>query len=404
MTQTLPLPHDAPQGRIATEFAGKRWRLFTLAFVTGLFTVLTLGFYRFWQKTRLRRWYWSAIRPGGQPLEYVGDPLEKLLGFLIAVVILAFYIGVVNLLLMFASFSLFQGNFAAYLLSFIGVIPVWFYARYRARRYVLARTRWLGLRFGLAPGAWGYAFRALLYWVLTILTLGLLWPLMTFRLEKYRTGRTFYGDIRLEQEGRWTMLFGALKWIGWSVVVGLVTLGCAVNGLVPAVVLGCVVGPVMFLYGLAYYRVETLKRLTATKRAGPMRLTLAARPWRVLWITGSGYVFSAIASAVPSLVLLGLFLHLQSIGEQVTVGQVTQTLAQADRWLVIALSVMTYFGIFLVWTATTHVLVTMPLWRHYATGLTVTGTQHLPQIRQRPRDEHTEAEGFAEALDVGASI
>jgi hypothetical protein len=33
-------------------------------------------------KTRLRRWYWSSIRPDGLPLEYFGDPLEKLLGIL----------------------------------------------------------------------------------------------------------------------------------------------------------------------------------------------------------------------------------------------------------------------------------------------------------------------------------
>jgi hypothetical protein len=33
-------------------------------------------------KTRLRRWNWSSIRPDGLPLEYVGDPLEKLLGIL----------------------------------------------------------------------------------------------------------------------------------------------------------------------------------------------------------------------------------------------------------------------------------------------------------------------------------
>ena len=106
--------------------------MFWLALKTSFLTVLTLGLYRFWMKTRLRRWYWSAIRPGGSPLEYTGDPLEKLLGSLIAVVFLAFYIGIVNLLLMFLSFSLFQGNVAAYFLSFLGVIPLWFFARYRA--------------------------------------------------------------------------------------------------------------------------------------------------------------------------------------------------------------------------------------------------------------------------------
>ena len=144
-------------GILQTEYIGRRGRLFGLALCTGLMTVLTLGMYRFWMKTRLRRFYWSAIRPGGQPLEYVGEGLEKLLGFLIAVVFLAFYIGVVNLILMFLSFSLFQGNVAAYVLSFLGIIPILFFAQCRARRYILARTRWRGIRFGLEPGAWGYA-------------------------------------------------------------------------------------------------------------------------------------------------------------------------------------------------------------------------------------------------------
>ena len=178
-------PADSPEttsltDTLGTEFVGRRGALFWLALKTGALTILTLGMYRFWMKTRLRRWYWSSIRPGGHPLEYVGDPIEKLLGFFIAVVILAFYIGIVNLLLIFVSFSLFQGNGIAYLISFVGVIPIWFYATYRARRYVLGRTRWCGVRFGLEPGAWGYAWRALLHWAITIVSFGLLWPRMTF--------------------------------------------------------------------------------------------------------------------------------------------------------------------------------------------------------------------------------
>ena len=125
---------------LPTDYAGRRGHLFKLAMWSSLLTVLTLGIYRFWMKTRLRRYYWSAIRPGGQPLEYVGEPLEKLLGFLIAVVFLAFYIGIVNLILMFLSFSLLNNNFAAYAVSLVGIVPILFYARFRARRYILART------------------------------------------------------------------------------------------------------------------------------------------------------------------------------------------------------------------------------------------------------------------------
>jgi hypothetical protein len=104
-------------------------------------------------KTRLRRWYWSSIRPDGLPLEYVGDPLEKLLGIFIAPFDYAFYIGVVNLISIFARLPLFSSNLTAYAVSFTEVIPIYFFASYRARRYVLALTRWHGGRFGLEPGA-----------------------------------------------------------------------------------------------------------------------------------------------------------------------------------------------------------------------------------------------------------
>ena len=203
-------------GVLATEFAGGRWAILRLALVTAALTLVTLGVYRFWTRTRLRRWYWSAVRPGGHPVEYTGDPWEKLLGFLAAVVVLAFYLGVVNLGLMFASLAILEDYALPTIVTSLGLVPMIFYARYRARRYVLARTRWRGIRFGQEPGAFGYAWRAMLHWAITIATLGVLWPRMTFMLEKYRTDRTTFGDARLEQGGRWRMLLpGAIPvWVG----------------------------------------------------------------------------------------------------------------------------------------------------------------------------------------------
>lgn len=396
-------PRDAG---LSTRFAGRRWPVFRLMLGTGVLTVLTLGLYRFWQKTRVRRWYWSAIRPGGHPLEYVGDPFEKLLGFLIAVVILAFYIGVVNLLLMFVSFAVFQGNVAAYALSLVGVVPIWFYARYRARRYVLARTRWMGLRFGLAPGAWGYAFRALWHWFLTMITMGLLWPRMTFWLEKYRTDRTWYGDCRMEQGGKWTMLFWCIKWHLVAIGVLFVSTMILGAGAAPAAILGYIIAGLLLLFGAVYYRVETRKRLTAQKRLGEIRLHLSLNPIRVFWILLSGYALALLVSAIPTAFLGVLFLRLQSAETLTEIGMedMSQIFAGADRWLLVGMTVMSYFGIFLIWSAVTQAWVTLPITRLYAQGLRIDGAEDLPAIRQRPRDDHLEAEGFAEALDVGASL
>ncbi|MBR9843567.1 MAG: DUF898 domain-containing protein [Rhodobacteraceae bacterium] len=384
------------------DFVGDRGRVFELAVKTGILTVLTLGIYRFWMKTRLRRFYWSAVRFGGAPAEYLGDPLEKLLGFLFAVVILAFYIGVVNLVLMFLSYSFFQDNFVAYLLSFVGVVPLWFYARYRARRYVLARTRWRGIRFGLEPGAWGYAARAIGYWFVTIISAGLLWPLMTFRLEKYRTDRTWYGDCRLEQEGRWTMLYPAMRYVLLAALAGGVTLLAGLNG-APAFLIATAFCVPWFAYGIAYYRARSFEILTNTKRAGDVVFLSKPRPMRVFGI----YLFGTMTSSLLSslfLVPIGLAL-VAAVGALVGAeGAAGMSIDAVTSGTLTTIGILSYFVFFLAWAALTHTFITLPLWAHFTETLTVIDPGSLGTIRQRPRDEFEEAEGFAEALDVGAAI
>ncbi len=398
---------------LSTEFAGRRWPLFTLALRTGLLTVVTLGLYRFWMKTRLRRYYWSSIRPGGHPLEYVGEALEKLLGFLIAVVILAFYIGIVNLILMFVSFSLFDGNYAAYLASVVGVIPLWFYARYRARRYVLARTRWRGIRFGVDPGAWGYALRAMFYWTLTILSVTLLWPLMTQRLEKFRIDRTWYGDRRLVQGGGWLQLVPGLIPF-WLICIGLTgfvvwhSLTDPLEAGVPfdaELALGAVIlsAPLLVL-AFAWYAVRSFRVLTATKTAGPIRFQSRARTPRVVGIYVFGYGMTAFLTGLAGTALSIAYLAVlfSSLGVDFSLDDLDTLTAPGVPLQVLGVAV--YFIVFIVWAALQHVFVTQPLWRHYAETVDIVGAESLHDIRQRARDEHTEAEGFAEALDLGAAI
>jgi uncharacterized membrane protein YjgN (DUF898 family) len=109
----------------------------------------------------------------------------------------------------------------------LAAIPFLFFAVYRARRYAMARTRWRGIRFGMDPGAWGYTGRALWYWLLTVLTLGLLHPLKHFRLTKYMVDRTWFGDLKFQQQGSWVGLFA--HWIWLYIVLGL--MGLAVWGM-----------------------------------------------------------------------------------------------------------------------------------------------------------------------------
>lgn len=370
-----------------------------MAFWMGFLTILTLGIYRFWMKSRLRRWYWSAIRPGGIPLEYVGLPAEKLLGFLVAVVILAFYIGVVNLILMFVSFSLLANNFAAYAVSLAGVVPIWFFARYRARRYVLARTRWRGIRFGLEPGAWGYAIRALGHWFVTILSLGVLWPRMTFGLEKYRTDRTYFGSARLHQGGHWQMLWPSFVHvlIGAALSVGSVLL-IADH---PNFAWLLLVSIPWFLFGLCYYRAGATQALAQSKGADGIGLASAPEFRRLARIYLFGGLGAGLLSLIPAIAVAFAAIGIGSwaVALSPSFGSlINEPVFQA------VIGFLVYVVMALIWTTLRHVFIVMPLWRHYAETLTVTGARSVGAVQQRARDNFEEAEGFAEALDVGAAI
>ena len=192
--------------QITGQYFGKGGPLFRLYFLTAFLTLITLGIYRFWGKTRMRKYIWSAATGDGDSFEYTGTGLEKFLGFLVAIVILAIYLGIVQMILLFFGLNLFSepttqtqalAQIGAIYITFFAVLPLLLFAQYRARRYKMARTRWRGIRFGMDNGAWGFAFRALGYYLLNALTIGLLNPLATFRLEKYMADRSWYGDCLL---------------------------------------------------------------------------------------------------------------------------------------------------------------------------------------------------------------
>ena len=429
-------PPPLPEQGVGVGFVGSRSALFWLALKSGFWTVLTLGFYRFWMKTRLRRWYWSSIRPGGHPMEYVGDPLEKLLGFFIAVVVLTFYIGIVNLALMFGSFSVFQSSALGYSASFLGVIPIWFYAQYRARRYVLARTRWRGVRFGLEKGAWGYAWRALVHWIITICTAGLLWPRMTFWLEKYKTDRTFFGSAKLMQGGRWQMLIPAT----WPFVAGVVLLGAlgvwlvyldpvmpqmetsfddTMDSIADAAEYGFVpfgwngVGrlflliptTLLLIYGAVHYRFLTKRILANHKHAQGVHMRSDLKGLRVsmIYVLGTTIAYFILMMGIVAVVILALSLLGPEafFEEQIGMGD---PLGHLPRWLSLGVIGVLYLSGFLFYSVLHHVFVTYPLMRHMAVTLSLQNVGPLAQVSQRARDEFAEAEGFAEALDLGAAI
>ena len=396
---------------LAAEYAGARTPIFRLAFRNAALTLLTLGIYRFWGKTRMRKYIWSSARLDGAPFEYTGNGLEKFLGFLIAIVFLAIYLGLFQMGLFYFGLSLFSTpetqaqalvQLAAFYVSALAVVPFILFAIYRARRYRMGRTRWRGIRFGMEPGAWGYVWRAMGHWALTILSLGLLLPRQTFWLEKYMTDRTWFGDARFEQGGRWTQLYPAMKHLGIGIALVLGGFGLFALEMPFAGVSVLLIGAVWAVVGAVSYKVQSFGWLARHKRLDG-DIAFEARPstGRVLGIYLVGGIVIGIGSAI-AFALLGVVLGLGA-GGLYDLDSLSGPQAGPPVWAVLGV-ILGYLAIMLAAGAAGFALVVQPVLAHYVSTLRVVNSAALARIHQRAADKGADAEGFADALDIGGAI
>lgn len=396
--------------QLVGKYHGDRKPLFWLSVRVGFLTLITLGIYRFWGKTRIRKYIWSATSAGEDSFEYTGTGLEKFLGFLVAIVILAIYLGIVQMVLLFFGLSLIGdattvaeeiAQLAALYLTIFAVLPLYLFARYRARRYKAARTRWRGVRFGMESAAWGFVWRAIGHYLLTIITLGLLLPRQTFYLEKYMVDRTWYGDAKFVQDGRWQSLYFGLKHIaiglGITVILGA---GFAYLGAPVMSVISIIVGYIWWLCGVAYYRIYALNYLAGTKSLdGKIGFFSQASTRRVLkvYFVGSLVITGAILLiSIVYGILIGPFVFSfpPSLEDITGVGGSVAAVAGAFAYVA---ALLAFGALSLVW-------ITQPIIGHVVSNIALSGAEHFDAIQQRNADEGADAEGFADALDLGGAI
>src|ERR1700760_4004439 len=180
------------QGPADVSFLGDRGEFRELVTRGAALELITIGFYRFWLATDFRRHLWSNTLIDGDAAEYTGRGRELLIGFLFAMAILVpiylayFLIGIeAERFKEFASFPLILAFYA------FGQFAI-----YRARRYRLTRTIWRGVRFWMDGSGWAYAWRALLWGLLVMVTVGLVLPWREAALERYKMLHSWYGDLQ----------------------------------------------------------------------------------------------------------------------------------------------------------------------------------------------------------------
>lgn len=181
---------------------GKAGELLAIYLLNLVLTILTLGFFRFWAKTRVRRYLWNRMSFDGERLEYSGLGRELFFGFLFAafVILMPFFLLMAGARL---GLEIYAPDYV-YLpdvvqpLVILYLLPV---AIYRARRYRLSRTLWRGIRGSQTGSPWVYANWSFLFLLLNLPTLGLAWPVFRTKLNGYLLNHTWFGDRQFKFSG-----------------------------------------------------------------------------------------------------------------------------------------------------------------------------------------------------------
>ena len=412
-------------GGIATSggvrFFGQRRSYWRLLIRGAVMLFVTLGIYRFWLVTDVRRFLWSNTEIAGEALEYTGTALELLLGFLVAIALLIpVYGGIFLAALDLGILGKLSGVIAFAALGLLGQ-----YAIYRARRYRLTRTIYRGLRFHQEGSAWGYAFRAMLWWIITALTFGLAYPFQVASLERYKMRNTFYGDLGGSFEGSgfvlllrgfpmWFLVFAPLVLtlrgfvaVDWKALVDALAQGGddvmgriegGNPGLGAAIVFAMLMATAsVTLAGLLYpaFQAVTLRWWSSGLRFGDVEVRSHLRMRHVYGayarFVGYAILFS-IAMAFIGTFLFGVMGVAASIGKVDTAGEIATTLALLVGYVIIALGFSTIY----------RATVLLSLWQLGMESLQLSGLAALEKVKAKGRPSSALGEGLADALNVGS--
>lgn len=388
--QALDTPPGPP---VRLEYHGRFGEVWGLSIAVGFLTLVTLGIYRFWAKTRIRGYFWSRVSANGEPLEYTGTGLELFLGFLIIAAIFIPANAVVGMAGLFfgedATATLVLGGLPGLLV--LVLIPL---AVFRARRYRLSRTLWRGVRAGQTGSMWAYWGRAFGYGALGWLTLGLLRPLAQVRLTSYLMNETWFGDEKFSFHARVRDLMPSWLLVWALAAIAILGAVAAADGFLfqfermtligvaplwhaTLAINGAIVAPLAAAGWLAAWiahRVRRVRLFTAGTSVGGLSLASGIRTWRVV---GIGLVFAMmIVGAILGVILLSF----------------TFSIWGAAGFMAIAL--------FLLIGTTFSAFVTHPLLRHYIETLEIAGEIDLDRFRQNAETAPKTGEGLAGVLDV----
>jgi uncharacterized membrane protein YjgN (DUF898 family) len=354
--------------------------------------LVTVGFYRFWLATDIRRHLWSNTDIGDYAAEYTGRGRELLLGFLFALAILV----PIYLVYFLIGLEAERAKAFASLPLFLFFYLFGQFAIYRARRYRLTRTVWCGVRFWMSGSGWAYAARAALWGILVILTVGLMLPWREAALERYKMRHSYYGDLPGSFGGRGLDFFKHGWWLWLLGVLSLaLTIWGAAEKVAAAPFLLMVGAP--FVYG-AFKAVEWRWWLSGI-RFGDVWLESALSPtaliglyWKVIgWILLLLVLFAAYVSACLALI---------ASVNQTPMAQLFMSGNLQANIPMIGLMGLGYLALILAINVIKRVYLLRDLWARVVSTTTVHNIEAATNVSAEGELANALGEGFADGLDV----
>ena len=381
-----------------------RGRVFWLLFKMALLSILTLGIYRFWGKTNLRRYLWSAVEYAGDRFEYHGTAKELFIGFLIALAVLL-PIGVLNQLLQIYIFA--EGGYEAVLgiYSLVFMLFILFlihFAVYRMRRYQLTRTSWRSIRFGLEGAASKYAVRSILWSFFATITAGIAYPWMYAWQVRRIIKNARFGSAKFnctisggDVFKRYVMLYGVnLVYLGLLAYVGYLISQQQIPGLGAGLALGGMILVAMIVYLI--FRLSVLKAVINRTTIDGHEIKVAFNSGKLVWVGFlSGIVTLLIQLAFVA--LAGFIFYMMLIGGDLQ-GQNQEQMAQ----LAMAMTMPAFIVGALIANAVGMAIFGVSLMRTIIPAIAVDHSEALENVLQSQQSGPRHGEGFADALDVGA--
>ncbi len=217
--QVIPPPSTSPGATPAIHrlrYTGAGSKLFGIWITNWLLTIVTLGVYHFWGKTKIRRYFHENILFQEEPFAYLGTGREL---FISALKFVGFFVLPFALLLAAVTF-LFQNQIVVIAVPILYAVAFYclrLYAQLSGMRYRANRMSWRGIRFALKVRRSEYLKLIIKIILLNIVTLGLYRPYGEYRMLNLLLNNLAYGSLHFVYQGDKSELTGRY-WLNWLLV------------------------------------------------------------------------------------------------------------------------------------------------------------------------------------------